>query len=162
MFDPTCFSKHTDQTASTIHHTLRAPRRRLTIFLLIHFFPQLRIAQPESDNLQSLHEDEVTISVRQLAREIVSIEEGVSKEHATGDPYHNVYNSLIQTHLPKLDDVGGIEYDHARKTVSPDHNLVALAMTASLSFTVSELIFYSTLCTSHESGLTTPGRSIDD
>jgi hypothetical protein len=85
---------------------------------------------------------EALVSVRQLAKEIVSIEKDVSVENATGEPYHNVYTALIQTHLPKLDDVAAIEYNSDRKTVSPDQNLLALSMVAAISSPVAQLLFH--------------------
>ncbi|NHX37273.1 MULTISPECIES: DUF7344 domain-containing protein [Halolamina] len=142
MFDPTHISKNTDETASTIHHTLRASRRRYTIFLLIHYHPQLRVAP---DQTEFSNGGTCSLSVRELAREIASLEEGISKDQATGEKYRNVYNSLIQTHLPKLAEVGALNYNSTSKTVKPDENLVALAMAASISCTVSELIFYSSI-----------------
>lgn len=86
--------------------------------------------------------DSPQVSVRQIAKEIVSVEEDVPKENATGDPYHNVYTALIQTHLPKLDNVDAIEYDPDRKDITPDENLIAFAMAAALTSSVAQLLFH--------------------
>lgn len=67
--------------------------------------------------------DDTELSVRTLARKIAAIEEGVSPEHATGEPYRNVYNALSQTHLSTLSEAGIIIYDSNRQTVSPGSNL---------------------------------------
>jgi len=42
-----------------------------------------------------------------------------------------MYNSLDQTHLPRLDDVGAVNYDQVRKRVSPAPNLPALVAVVS-------------------------------
>lgn len=149
MFDPDDLAKYDDQTTSSIHHALRAPRRRLTVFLLLHYFPQLRVQPPGVDK------DGRTdpVPVRRLARAITCIENGVSMEEATGDAYYSVYNSLIQTHLPKLDEIGAVSFDSARKTVHPSDNLIALAIAASVSSTVGELVFYSALADSFAGGV---------
>jgi hypothetical protein len=81
------------------------------------------------------------VSVRQLARKIVMVEQNVSRDHATGDVYHNVYTSLIQTHLPKLDDVNAVKYDSDRKTVAPGCNLTALAAVVMITSPISRLLF---------------------
>jgi hypothetical protein len=85
---------------STLYHALRAARRRYTIQFL-------------KDT------DEPTVTTRELARQIASVEQGVSKKNARGEPYRNAYNSLSQTHLPTLSEAGIIIYDPKRQTVEP-------------------------------------------
>lgn len=67
--------------------------------------------------------DDSELSVRTLSRKIAAIEEGVSTEHATGEPYRNVYNALSQTHLSTLSEAGIIIYDSNRQTVGPGPRL---------------------------------------
>ena len=69
-----------------------------------------------------------TLPVRDLAREIAAIEEGVSPECATGEPYRNVYNALSQTHLSTLSDADIIIYDSNRQTVVAGPNLDVAAL----------------------------------
>jgi hypothetical protein len=69
------------------------------------------------------------------------IENNVSRDHATGDIYHNVYTSLIQTHLPKLDDVEAVAYDSDRKTVAPGYNLTVLATLVLITAPIARLLF---------------------
>ncbi|MFC3959563.1 DUF7344 domain-containing protein [Halovivax cerinus] len=55
------------------------------------------------------------VSVRELSERIAEIE--TSESPAPRNVRESVYNSLHQTHLPKLDAVGVIRYDEDRKTV---------------------------------------------
>lgn len=94
---------------SSVYHALRTARRRYVILLLF-----------ESEDEQ--------LPVRSLARRIAALEQDVRLDHATGEPYRNVYNALSQTHLSTLSDAGLIIYDPDRQTVSPgpDFQLAAL------------------------------------
>jgi len=135
---PPSVTRFTDVSLDAIHHSLRASRRRLIISSLAHHY----LTHTQAKTQSSPTELDSTVSVRELSRAIVTIEEGVPIEHATGAPYHNVYTSLIQTHLPELDDVGAIEYNSSRKVVRPDDNLVALAIVANISSPVVKLLFH--------------------
>jgi len=81
------------------------------------------------------------LTVRELSREIVAIEQEVPLDHATGKSYHNVYTSLTQSHLDRLDAIEAIRYDPDRKTVEPDHNLLALASVATSASPLIRLLF---------------------
>jgi hypothetical protein len=91
---PPAITEYTDQSISAIHHTLRSSRRRLAVVLVAR-----RAIWSANDPVQETQrtsketDDEVAMSVRQLAKEIVVIEENVTLEHATGDSYHNVYTA---------------------------------------------------------------------
>lgn len=61
--------------------------------------------------LYYLREEGDPVSVEELAREIAAIENGVSVDELTRQQRKRVYVSLYQTHLPKLEDTGIIEYD---------------------------------------------------
>ena len=134
---PPSVTQFTDVSLDAIHHSLRASRRRLIITVLAHHY----LAHTQAKTQDSPEARESTVSVRELSRVIVTIEEEVPIEHATGAPYHNVYTSLIQTHLPELDDIGAIDYDSSRKVVRPDDNLVALAIVANISSPIVKLLF---------------------
>ncbi len=56
------------------------------------------------------------VTLRELAERIAEHESGESP--APRNVRESVYNSLHQTHLPKLDDRGIIDYDTDRKTVA--------------------------------------------
>lgn len=81
--------------------------------------------------IRLLAQSDGTLAVRDLAREIAAIEEGVSPDCATGEPYRNVYNALSQTHLSTLSDADIIIYDSNRQTVAagPNLGLAALLIT---------------------------------
>lgn len=99
----------TEEFLSSIHHALRATRRRHVI--------------------RSVHEsDAAMLSVRELASQIAAIEHGLPIEQATGEPYRNAYNALSQTHLPTLAETGIIIYDPNRQTVSRGGNLQLAAL----------------------------------
>lgn len=138
-------------SVSVSHHALRAPRRRLVVILLTHRVLSLFNTQTEQ-NTETADETDVSITARCLAKEIVAIEQGLSVEEATGAAYKSSYNSLIQTHLPELDDVGAINYDPDGKTIHPDQNLFALAVLASISSPVAQTLFSDTLADYYRSG----------
>lgn len=93
---------------SDLYHVLSAPRRCYAIQLLAQ-------------------KDDEPVAVRTLSREIAGIEQGVCSEHATGEPYRNVYNALSQTHLSTMADVGLLDYSHRRQQVTPKHQLLTAA-----------------------------------
>ena len=89
---------HTDRPSidpGEIHDILRNDRRRRVI-----------------KHLQSQFEP---LTLRELSERIAAKEAGESP--APRNVRESVYNSLHQTHLPKLDDRGIIDYDKDRKTV---------------------------------------------
>lgn len=83
-----------DQTV--IHDVLRNERRRLT--------------------LERLHESETPVDVRDLAEYLATAECG--EEPAPRNLRQSAYVSLHQTHLPKLHDLGIVEYDEEAKRVT--------------------------------------------
>jgi hypothetical protein len=65
--------------------------------------------------LEHLQESLGSVTVRELSETIAAREAG---ESPPPRPLReSVYNSLHQTHLPKLDDEGVVDYDKHRKTV---------------------------------------------
>lgn len=74
-----------------------------------------------------------TIEVRHLARVIRAMELGTSPRFIDTGDYESAYNSLIQTHLPKLESRGLIEYDENRKTVVARAKLEQYALLVTLS-----------------------------
>lgn len=136
-----CYS---NQSLSAIHHGLRASRRRLVVGIVAYRTLSNNQGYYEPASLESDGvKKSVTVSV--LAREIVSIEEGIPVKNATGKTYHNVYTALIQTHLPKLDKLGAINYEENRKLVTPDQNLIAMSIVAAVTSPISQTLFYSAI-----------------
>ncbi|WP_323173205.1 hypothetical protein [Natrialba sp. PRR66] len=88
-----------DRIVSKLYHALRATRRRHVIRLL-------------------RNTDETTLTTKETARKIASLEQGVVIEQATGEPYRNVYNALSQTHLPTLSSADIIIYEPKRQRIS--------------------------------------------
>lgn len=114
-----------DDTISSLHHCLRAPRRRVVISIL---WTEL------GDPVQS-RDDEASgsIPVRKLAKDVQATTQGVSLEYATGDMYRNIYTSLCEYHLPLLDQVDAIQYDSDRQVVHIGPNLVVLVVLAEVT-----------------------------
>ncbi len=81
---------------SEIHDVLRNDRRRLTL-----------------DALRDADRD--GLSVRELSEEIAATE--TDERPPPRDKRQSVYVSLLQTHLPKLDELGIVAYDEDDKEV---------------------------------------------
>jgi hypothetical protein len=77
----------------TVYDVLRNDRRRLLI--------------------EVLREEGDTASVRDLAETVAARESGTAPEPASTAKRQSVYVSFHQTHLPKLDSLGIVEYDSA-------------------------------------------------
>ncbi|WP_424020084.1 DUF7344 domain-containing protein [Haloplanus ruber] len=96
-------SPQPNEFLSVLYHALRATRRRCII-----------------RHLRENRNKEVT--TRELAREVASFEQDMSRSKVSGEPYRNAYNALSQTHLPTLSEAGIIIYDSNRQTVSTGEN----------------------------------------
>lgn len=79
-----------------IHDVLRNERRRLT--------------------LEQLRENGNSLSVRELSEQVAALETGESPPPR--NIRQSVYVSLHQTHLPKLDELGIVDYDADAKQVT--------------------------------------------
>jgi DNA-binding transcriptional ArsR family regulator len=80
-----------------IFHLLQTPRRRYV--------------------LQYLKEHEGTVEMRDIAEQVAVWENETSVQALTSDERQRVYIPLYQSHLPKLDEEGIIEYNQSRGTV---------------------------------------------
>lgn len=96
MAAPAAESEDAELEESEIHDVLRNDRRRLTL-----------------DALQRT--DREVLPVRDLSEEIAARETG--EDPPPRDKRQSVYVSLLQTHLPKLDQLGIIAYDEDEKAV---------------------------------------------
>lgn len=56
-------------------------------------------------------------TVKELSRAIAAWENETPAEELSYDERKTVYTALLQTHLPKLDEMGLVEYDASRKRV---------------------------------------------
>ncbi|WP_435155658.1 DUF7344 domain-containing protein [Haladaptatus sp. DFWS20] len=91
-----------------IFHILRNRRRRYAI----HYLKQ--------------HDG--SVSIGELADQVTAWEHGITPEAITSQQRKRIYNSLQQTHLPKLARTGFVEYDSARGTVELKERAVRLDM----------------------------------
>jgi predicted transcriptional regulator len=82
-----------------VYHLLSSDRRRQVISLL--------------------EEQGQRADVGDLATQVALIEEGSRDDEADSQVRKAVYVSLVQCHLPKMDDYGLIEYDSDRQEVHP-------------------------------------------
>lgn len=60
-----------------------------------------------------------TVRLRDLSRQIAAWENDVTPEEVTAKQRKRVYTALHQSHLPKLDDCGVIEFNDNRSLVTP-------------------------------------------
>lgn len=81
----------------------------------------------------SLFQQGESIEVRHLARVVRAIETGTAPRNVPATGYESAYNSLIQTHLPRLNVPKIIEYDEQRKVVATTPKLHQLAAVAALN-----------------------------
>ncbi|WP_302079978.1 DUF7344 domain-containing protein [Salinibaculum rarum] len=90
----------------------------------------------------SLFERQKEVEVRHLARVLGGIETGTPPRNVVRDDYESVYNGLLQTHLPTLDERGVIEYDEQHKTVTVTTQIERYMVLAAISrFVVSAQSF---------------------
>lgn len=71
----------------------------------------------------ALFEPGTTIEVRHLARVVRGVETGNPPRNVGTADYESAYNGLIQTHLPKIDERGLVQYDERRKAVTVEESL---------------------------------------
>ena len=60
------------------------------------------------------------VTIRELSRQVAAWENGIETDALDYKQRKRVYTSLHQTHLPKLDDAGIVDYDRDRGTVALD------------------------------------------
>lgn len=93
----------TELTQDDVFEILSSPRRRYLLYVLRQ------------------HDEPVELT--ELAEHVAAWENGVEPDELTTQERKRVYVSLYQTHVPKLDDAGIVDYD-------PDSGLVALTQRA--------------------------------
>jgi DNA-binding transcriptional ArsR family regulator len=90
-------SKHPDISQSDVFDVLSNPRRRFVLYYL--------------------REIDETVELNELAKAIAAWENDTDESELTDQDRKRVYVSLYQTHIPKLTDVGLVEYDQDSGTV---------------------------------------------
>ncbi|MFB6069130.1 MAG: hypothetical protein ABEJ90_04305 [Halobacterium sp.] len=97
--------------------------------------------------LEHLQESVGSVTLRELAETIAANEAGESPPPR--QLRESVYNSLHQTHLPKLDSEGVVDYDQHRKTVALEEPAreVNLYMEVVTKYGVTWADYYRTLAT---------------
>ncbi|WP_290819100.1 ArsR family transcriptional regulator [Halovivax sp.] len=78
--------------------------------------------------LQHLLEREETVTLGELAEQIAAWENDTTVNALSSDQRKRVYVALYQTHLPKMDDAGIIDYDQDRGLISLSDNADLLMM----------------------------------
>ncbi|MDS0477767.1 hypothetical protein [Natrinema sp. 1APR25-10V2] len=86
-----------DLSLDDIYHLLQTKRRR--------------------DVLRYLRDAEGPVRLRELAEQIAAWEQETTVDNLTSDERQRVYISLYQSHLPKLDNHGIVDYDKDRGRV---------------------------------------------
>ena len=90
-------STEPDLTQDDIFHLLQTPRRRYV--------------------LRYLKTHEGPVEMRDIAEQVAAWENDTTVEALTSGERQRVYIPLYQSHLPKLDEEGVVEYDQSRGTV---------------------------------------------
>lgn len=90
-------SKQPEISQSDVFDVLSNPRRRFVLYYL--------------------REIDETVELNELAKAIAAWENNTDESELTDQDRKRVYVSLYQTHIPKLTDVGLVEYDQDSGTV---------------------------------------------
>lgn len=69
--------------------------------------------------LWALYSRSTPLETRRLAEQIAAWEIDSEPDQVARSKYQSVYNSLYQSHLPKLERVDLVEYDRSRNIVAP-------------------------------------------
>ncbi len=78
--------------------------------------------------LKYLLDTEGTVTLGELAEQIAAWENDTTVNALSSDQRKRVYVALYQTHLPKMDDAGIIEYDQDRGLIALSKNADLLVM----------------------------------
>ncbi|ARS90615.1 DUF7344 domain-containing protein [Natrarchaeobaculum aegyptiacum] len=73
--------------------------------------------------LQELIRRGESIEIGELSQEIAAHEDGLAVEDVTSSDRKRVYTALHQSHLPKMDNAGVVDFDRDRGTVEPTPTL---------------------------------------
>lgn len=73
--------------------------------------------------VHALEQANETMEIGDIAERVAAWEYDVEESELSYDERKRVYTALQQTHLPKMDDVGIVEYDKHRGTIEPQPGL---------------------------------------
>lgn len=76
--------------------------------------------QRRRHTLHYLRQHDRSVELRELSTQLTAWENGTSPEDVTHDERKRLYTALRQNHLPKMDDVGILDFDAARGTIDPN------------------------------------------
>jgi len=76
--------------------------------------------------LKGEHDDQIAIG--DMAEQIAAWENGIDMAEITGSERKRVYTALQQSHLPKMDDAGVVEFNKDRGVVEPTPALTDVDM----------------------------------
>lgn len=68
------------------------------------------------------------IECSELAEQIAAWENESSNEQVSSGQYQSVYNSLYQTHFPRLEATGLVEYDRSENLVYPSNQIAEIEL----------------------------------
>lgn len=78
--------------------------------------------------LRQLQSEPSGLELGEIAAELAAVENGAPVEELSRQDRKRIYVSLYQTHIPKLEDVGIIDYDTETGLVRPTDRLDELAL----------------------------------
>lgn len=93
-----------DLTRDDLFDVLSNPRRRYALHML-------------------RSEDEVELELGDMAEQVAAWENGTTIEELSACERKHVYTALQQRHLPRMDDMGVVEFDRRAGTVTPTDTL---------------------------------------
>ncbi|WP_144799611.1 DUF7344 domain-containing protein [Halorubrum depositum] len=64
-------------------------------------------------------EEEDRVAIGEMAEQIAAWENGIETTEITGNERKRVYTALQQSHLPKMDDAGVVDFNKARGVIEP-------------------------------------------
>ncbi|QCJ48237.1 MULTISPECIES: DUF7344 domain-containing protein [Haloprofundus] len=68
--------------------------------------------------IHALLQEDAPVELGELSRQVAAWETGQSPSAVSSEERRRVYNALQQSHLPKMHDVGVVEYDRDRGIIS--------------------------------------------
>jgi hypothetical protein len=77
--------------------------------------------------LRCLRDVDTTVQMGNLAEQVAAREHDTTVRELTSEQRQRVYIALYQSHLPKLDEAGVVEYEQRRGNVTPTQRVARLA-----------------------------------
>lgn len=105
------------------------------------------------DVLQYLQEEGGTATLSELAEQIAAWENDIEVQALNSTQRKRVYVALYQTHLPKMDDAGIVDYDRDRGDVTLSGNADLLRMYLSDNFGTTDQWYHRYVALSVFGGL---------